>query len=43
MSITKKVFGTDKKTKKAVYEYCIKNKNGMYAKILNYGEIIREL
>ena len=43
MSITKKVFGTDKKTKKAVYEYCIKNKNGMYAKILNYGGIIREL
>lgn len=43
MSIVKKVFGTDKKTKKAVYEYSIKNKNGMCAKILNYGGIIREL
>lgn len=43
MSITKKVFGTDKKTKKAVYEYSIKNKNGMCAKVLNYGGIIREL
>lgn len=43
MSITKKVFGTDKKTKKAVYEYSIKNNNGMCAKILNYGGIIREL
>lgn len=43
MSITKKVFGTDKKTKKAVYEYSIKNENGMCAKILNFGGIIREL
>lgn len=43
MSITKKVFGTDKKTKKAVYEYSLKNKNGMCVKILNYGGIIREL
>lgn len=43
MGIVKKVFGTDKKTKKAVYEYSIKNKNGMCAKILNYGGIIREL
>lgn len=43
MSITKKVFGTDKKTKKAVYEYSITNKNGMCAKVLNYGGIIREL
>lgn len=43
MSIVKKVFGTDKRTKKAVYEYSIKNKNGMCAKILNYGGIVREL
>lgn len=43
MSITKKVFGTDKKSKKAIYEYHIRNKNGMCAKILNYGGIIREL
>lgn len=43
MGITKKVFGTDKKSRKAVYEYSIKNESGMCAKILNYGGIIREL
>ncbi len=43
MSITKKVFGTDKKSRKAIYEYQIQNKNGMCAKVLNYGGIIREL
>ena len=43
MSLTKKVFGTDKKSGRAVYEYRIENKNGMCAKILNYGGIIREL
>ena len=43
MSITKKVFGTDKKSGKAVYEYRMENGNGMFAKILNYGGIIREL
>ena len=43
MSIIKKVFGTDKKSRKAVYEYSIKNDKGMCAKILNYGGIIREL
>lgn len=43
MSITKRVFGTDKKSGKAVYEYRIENGNGMCAKILNYGGIIREL
>ena len=42
MSLTKKVFGTDKKSGRAVYEYRIENKNGMCAKILNYGGIIRE-
>ncbi len=36
MSLTKKVFGTDKKSGRAVYEYRIENKNGMCAKILNY-------
>lgn len=43
MSITKKVLGTDKKSGKAVYEYHIVNKNGMCAKVLNFGGIIREL
>ena len=43
MSIAKKVFGTDKKSGRAVYEYRIENGNGMCAKILNYGGIIREL
>lgn len=43
MSMTKKVFGTDKKSGRAVYEYRIENQNGMCAKILNFGGIIREL
>lgn len=43
MGMTKKVFGTDKKSGRAVYEYRIENKNGMCAKILNFGGIIREL
>lgn len=43
MSISKKVLGTDKRSGKAVYEYHIVNKNGMCAKVLNFGGIIREL
>lgn len=43
MSVTKKAFGTDKKSGKTVYEYSIENENGMCAKILNFGGILREL
>ncbi len=43
MSVTKKAFGTDKKSGKTVYEYSIENKNGMCARILNFGGILREL
>lgn len=43
MSMTKKEFGVDKNSGRTVYEYCLENKNGMCAKILNYGGILREL
>ena len=41
MSITKKQFGEYNGT--TVYEYVLINKNGLTAKILNYGGIIRKL
>lgn len=43
MSVTKTVFGTDKISGKTVYEYTLENKNGMKAKIITFGAIIREL
>ena len=43
MSVTKRVFDTDKKTGKTVYEYTLENANGMKAKFINYGAILTEL
>jgi len=43
MSVAKRKFGTDIRSGKTVYEYILKNKNGMCAKILNYGALLREL
>ncbi len=43
MGIAKKEFAVDKKSGRTIYEYSLKNKNGMCAKILNYGGILREL
>lgn len=43
MSVTKEIFGTDQKTGKAVYQYTLENKNGMKAKIINYGAVLTQL
>ncbi len=43
MGVTKKIFGTEKESGKAIYQYTIENGNGMRAEIINYGAILTEL
>ena len=43
MSVTKKVFGTDKNSGKTIFQYSIKNKYGMKAEIINFGAILTHL
>lgn len=43
MSVTKRVFDTDKNTGKTIYEYTLENKNGTKAIFINYGAILTQL
>lgn len=43
MSVTKKVFGTDKNSGRTVYQYSLENKTGMKAEVISFGAVLTHL